>query len=127
MVVANGGYNTKQSFGIYGTEPPVLFWGEQNNTEIQQSILVKQLQKPLEQANGNLTIEGYTIAYDRTGMPKQGIVIGTLENNRRTIAFINVVPDILIKLEKQELVGQKFPVYYDINLDRNVINLKNWN
>jgi len=109
MVIANGGYNTKQSF------------------EIQHSILARQLQKPIEQANGNLTIDGYTITYDRTGIPKQGIVIGTLENNRRTIAFINAVPDILIKLEKQELVGQRFPVYYDINLDRNVINLKNWN
>ncbi len=125
MVIANGGYNTKQSFGIYGTEPPLIQWGEQNNAEIQQSILARRLPKPMEQANGNLTIEGYTITYDRIGIPKQGIVIGTLENNRRTIAFINAVPDILIKLEKQELVGQKFPVYYDINLDRNVINLKN--
>ena len=125
MVIANGGYNTKQSFGIYGTEPPFIQWGEENQVEIQQSILARQLQKPIEQANGNLTIDGYTITYDRTGIPKQGIVIGTLENNRRTIAFINAVPDILIKLEKQELVGQRFPVYYDINLDRNVINLKN--
>ena len=125
MVIANGGYNTKQSFGIYGAEPPLLQWGEQNNAEIQQSILARRLPKPMEQANGNLTIEGYTITYDRIGIPKQGIVIGTLENNRRTIAFINAVPDILIKLEKQELVGQKFPVYYDINLDRNIINFKN--
>jgi len=125
MVIANGGYNTKQSFGIYGTEPPALLWGEQNNAEIQQSILEKRLPEPIEQANGNLTIDGYTITYDRTGVPKQGIVIGTLENNRRTIAFINAVPDILIKLEKQECVGQKFPVYYDISLDRNIINLKN--
>ena len=97
----------------------------ENNAEIQQSILEKQLPKPIEQANGKLTIEGYTITYDRTGVPKQGIVIGTLESNRRTIAFINAEPDILIKLEKQELVGQKFPVYFNINLDRNVINLKN--
>ena len=58
-------------------------------------------------------------------MPKQGIVIGTLENNRRIIALINAVPDILIKLEKQEFVGQRFPDYYDINLDRNLINFKN--
>ncbi len=127
MVIANGGYNTKQSFGIYGTDPPLIQWGEQNNAKIQQSILEKQLPKPIEQANGKLTIEGYTITYDRTGVPKQGIVIGTLESNRRTIAFINAEPDILIKLEKQELVGQKFPVHFDINLDRNVINLKNWN
>jgi acetyl-CoA C-acetyltransferase len=125
MVIANGGYNTKQSFGIYGTETPLIQWGELNQAEIQQSILEKQLPKPIEQANGELTIEGYTIIYDRTGVPKQGIVIGTLESNHRTIAFINAEPDILIKLERQELVGQKFPVHFNINLDRNVINLKN--
>ena len=125
MVIANGGYNTKQSFGIYGTEPPFIKWGEKSHVEINQSILANKLPKPIEQANGDLTIEGYTISYDRTGVPKQGIVIGFLESNRRTIAFINAEPDILIELEKQELVGKKFPVHFDINLDRNFISINN--
>jgi len=48
MVIANGRYNTKQSFGIYGTEPPLIQWGEQNNAEMQQSILAKQLPAPID-------------------------------------------------------------------------------
>ncbi|GAG54065.1 unnamed protein product, partial [marine sediment metagenome] len=51
MVVANGGYNTKQSFGIYGTEPPVIPWDERDDSEIQQSIFSKSLPDPIEDAN----------------------------------------------------------------------------
>lgn len=121
MVVANGGYNTKQSFGIYGTEPPVKSWLERDDTKIQESILGKSLPEPVEEANGQLTIEAYTIHYDRIGNPKRGIVIGRLKNGRRTLANINVSSELLRKLEQQELVGLTFPVHFDSSIDRNLL------
>ena len=121
MVVANGGYNTKQSFGIYGTEPPVKSWDKRDDIGIQQSILANSLPEPVEEANGQLTVEAYTIIHDRTGKPKQGIAIGRLENGRRTLANIIAKSELLLKLEQQELVGQEFPVRFDSNIGLNLI------
>lgn len=123
MVVANGGYNTKQSFGIYGTEGPVKLWDEHDDTKIQQSILAQILPEPVYEVNGQLTIEGYTIAHNRKGKPNQGIVIGRLEDGRRTIAHIEANSEILLNLEQQELVGLTFPVRFDSTIGRNLIIL----
>ncbi len=124
MVVANGGYNTKQSFGIYGTQPPVIPWDERNDLEIQQSIFSKSVPEPIEVANSQITIEAYTIYYDRNGMPKRVIVCGHLENGRRTLAIIEEAPELLENLENQELVGKVFPVHHDSNEDFNFISIK---
>ncbi|MFX1296112.1 MAG: hypothetical protein ACFFD2_14840 [Promethearchaeota archaeon] len=121
MVVANGGYNTKQSFGIYGTEAPIKLWDERDDKKIQQSILAQILPEPVKEVNGQLTIEAYTIAYDRKGIPKQGIVIGRLENGRRTIANIEAKTELLLNLEQQELVGLTFPVRFNSNIGLNSI------
>lgn len=127
MVVANGGYNTKQSFGIYGNEPPVISWDNRDDTAIQEKILAESLPEPIEKANGQLTIEAYTFYYDRSGKLTRGIVVGKLIDERRTIAFIQARPNILSKLEQQELVGKKFKVQYDSKIDRNLIILPNYN
>ena len=125
MVVANGGYNTKQSFGIYGTQPPVIPWDERNDAEIQQSIFSKSLPDPIEEADNQITIEAYTIYYDRKGLPKRVIVCGHLENGRRTLALIEGKTELLEKLEKQELVGKVFPVHHDSGEGLNFISIKN--
>jgi acetyl-CoA C-acetyltransferase len=123
MVVANGGYNTKQSFGIYSTEPPKIPWNKRDDSEIQESILKKTLSEAIEQANGQLTIEAYTIPYNRDGKPKKGIFIGHLSNGRRTLAIIGAQPELLLKLERKEYVGLTFPVQYDEKNGFNFINL----
>ena len=127
MVVANGGYNTRQSFGIYGTDPPGKLWGERDDAKVQQSILAQILPEPVEEANGQLTIEAYTFVYDRKGNPRRGIVIGHLENGRRTLANLEAETEVLLNLEQQELVGQTFPVHFDSNLSCNVISITDHN
>ncbi|GAG77354.1 unnamed protein product, partial [marine sediment metagenome] len=52
MVIANGGFNTKQSIGIYGTKPPIIPWGVRDDSKTQESILKKILPEPVEKANG---------------------------------------------------------------------------
>lgn len=123
MVVANGGYNSKQSFGIYGTDPPFISWKERDDYEIQQSILAKSLQEPIEKSNGQLTIEAYTIQYKRDGQPNQLIALGHLENGRRTLAIIKAKPKLLQKFEQQELVGKIFPVHFDSTSGFNIISI----
>lgn len=121
MIIANGGYNTKQSIGIYGSEPPTIEWGVIDESGVQQSILEGKLPDPVEMAKGKLAIDGYTIIYDRFGHPERGIVIGTLENGRRTLALIKSGPKNLKHLEKQELVGKTVIIMYDPSDNRNFV------
>jgi acetyl-CoA C-acetyltransferase len=123
MVIANGGYNTKQSFGIYGTSPTTNPIDKLEEKKEQESILEEKLHKPIVKANGNLTIEGYTITFDRSGNPDRAIAIGYLENGRRTLGFIQIKPDLIKKLEKQELVGQILPIHHNSRVNLNLINL----
>ncbi len=113
MVLANGGYNTAQSFGIYGKQPPAKPWDDIEYEKIQKSIVENSQTYTLEKANGNLTIEAYTIIYDRKGLPEFGVVIGQLESGERTFALILTDSDTFLKLEQQELVGKTYLVEYD--------------
>jgi len=120
MVIANGGFNTKQSIGIYGTTPPVIPWGIRDDSKIQESILKKVLPEPVEKANGKLVVDGYSIIYDRSGKPKKGVIIGTLEKGSRSIAIVNK-PELLLALESQEIVGKTCIVQYDSKIEKNTI------
>ncbi len=123
MVIANGGYNTKQSFGIYGKNPPLILWDQLDDTEIQSAILSKSLAPPLKEANGVLEIESYTFVHDRQGNPVKGIVIGKIESNRRALAQISADRIVLNGLLKHDLIGKKFPVKHDPSLQKNIITL----
>ncbi|MFW9826305.1 MAG: hypothetical protein ACFFEY_01650 [Candidatus Thorarchaeota archaeon] len=121
MVLANGGYNTVQSFGIYGKQPPAKLWDEFHYEEIQKIINTKSLPKPVEKASGNLKVEAYTIIFDRNGLPEYAVVIGKLNNHQRAFAFIMTDSETFSRLEKQELVGKTFLVKYDSELKCNKI------
>jgi acetyl-CoA C-acetyltransferase len=118
MVLANGGYNTSESVGIYGNRPPVIDWEDNEYHDIQQKINSKALPEPFEEANGDLTIEAYTIIYDRRGSPEYGVVMGRLENGKRTLANISS-SKTLLKLEKEELVGKTFSVKHNNKTKQN--------
>ena len=123
MVIANGGYNSKQSFGIYSSKPPKLSWEEIDVTESQNKILEEKLPEPIIEASGKITIDAYTILYERSGNPNRGIALGTLENGRRTYTFIINTPEILKKLEREDIVGKTYTIYYDEDIERNVVKL----
>ena len=123
MVIANGGYNTKQSIGIYGKFGPKISWDDVKTIEleVQKKIYSTKLRKPIERANGEITIRGYTITFDRSGNPKKGIILGEFKNGTRTLAFMNFSIKRLLKLENEELVGRKAKVAYDEEIDRNIV------
>ena len=123
MVLANGGYNSGESVGIYGSKPPLIPWSIRDDSIIQQSIIDKKLPLPIERANGSLTIDAYTIMYDRLGKIKRVIAIGTLENGLRTIAVTENYIAELPMLEKQDLVGRIFMVKYNSTVNRNILNI----
>jgi acetyl-CoA C-acetyltransferase len=121
MVVANGGYNTKESVGIYGSNPPKIPWEDMDFKNIQKSILNNSKPQLVEKANGKLTIDGYTIYYNRLDKPEWGLIIGTLENQNRCLAIIKGESDLIPVLESQEIVGRVCSVIYDSIIDRNIV------
>ena len=120
MVIANGGYNTKQSIGIYGSKPSKKDWGVRDDSKIQESILAQTLPEPIEQANGTLTIEGYSIIYDRTGQPKRGVLVGTHVNGHRAVAIVTD-SNLIVMLESRDVVGRTCLSRYNPEIDRNVV------
>ncbi|MFW9882046.1 MAG: hypothetical protein ACFFG0_53965 [Candidatus Thorarchaeota archaeon] len=123
MILANGGYNTSESIGIYGNNPPFKPWKNIDHIKIQEKINAQALSEPIEQANGKFTIEAYTIIYNRNNLPEWGVAMGHLETGERTLAFIIADSETLMKLEQQELVGQIFRVTYDPELKSNKLIL----
>ncbi len=125
MVIANGGYNTKQSFGIYGNRPMYIPWNEEEEKKIQREIFKTSLTLPVEKANGQFKVEGYTLIFNRQGESIKGIAIGHLKNGNRTLAYIHAPKEKLKEIEKKELVGTIFPVRFNEGLNRNIIKILN--
>jgi acetyl-CoA C-acetyltransferase len=123
MIIANGGYNTKKSIGIYGTNPSEISWNKRDDFKLQDEILSRKLKEPVKKADGLLTIEAYTIPYDREGNPKNVIVLGTLDSGERTLAYIISGTDKFKEIKNEELVGKTFRVSYIPENDINLISL----
>jgi len=123
MVTANGGYNSAHSIGIYGKSPPVINWGQIDKNKIQDMIEAESLGEPMEKPEGLMTIDGYTIMYNRKGEHERVLLIGLLENGRRTIAVIEIEQEKIKELEQKDLVGLKCKVSFDLKSGRNFADI----
>ncbi|MCP4133247.1 MAG: acetyl-CoA acetyltransferase [bacterium] len=123
LVLANGWFNTKESMGIYGGEPPARPWGERSDLPVQQEIDAHALPALTVEAEGSLTIEAYTMTYNRSGVPEKGIVIGRLKDGNRALAFIRASSNELKLLEETELVGETKKIRFLRDKGYNVMEL----
>ncbi len=123
MVLANGGYNTSQSFGIYGKDRPAKSWLENNHAKVQEAIEAEALPEAIVEANGNMTIEAYTFIYDRQGSIQRGLAIGHMEDGRRALAQIDPKSIHVEDVEQQDLVGKTYKIEYDNKAKLNKIIL----
>ena len=85
LVTANGNYITKQSAGIYSTEPNKTPFAPKDPSIYQAEINSQKGPSVTEFANGKASIETYTIMHDRKG-PSFGILFGRLSDGSRFIA-----------------------------------------
>ncbi len=124
MVVAIGGMNTKPSFGIYGTSEPARPWGERDDRAIQREIYSEMLPEPAAQAEGELEVEAYAINYGRDCRPDWGIVMGKLDDGRRTLAFIDGDAESLEALKEEALIKSTAPVCFNADTGRNLVTFR---
>lgn len=106
LVNALGWYVTKHAVGVYGTEPgpdPLLTGARSPQAEVDAIPHPELASRP----EGEATIETYTVAHDRSGLPERGIVIGRLADQRRFLAVIDGDRAVLEELESREGVGRR--------------------
>jgi acetyl-CoA C-acetyltransferase len=104
LVTANGNYVTKQSAGIYSTEPPSKAFAPKDPAIYQAAINDDKGVESVELASGRATIETYTVMNDRSG-PSFGIVFGRLDDGRRFIANPPAEEKLLTDMQAKDYLG----------------------
>jgi len=109
LVLANGGWMTKEAVGIYSTQKPTRFApAESYATPTEQVTLCG------EDCEG--TLETFTVTHGKEG-PNKGIAFVRLEDGRRALAVAS--PAALATLrEDASPVGRKVAVSVDTEKER---------
>jgi acetyl-CoA C-acetyltransferase len=101
MVTANGGFLSKHAFGIYSTEPPSEDFQHEN---LQAQVDALPLREALENFDGPVTIEAYTVRF-LDGVPATGFASCLTEDGARTWAKIEE-PELLEMMSREEFCGR---------------------
>ncbi len=84
LITANGGYLTKHSFGVYGTEPPAEFRWE----DTQPAVDREPTRDGLVEWEGVGTVEAWTTPFDRDGQPERVFLAVRTPDGSRALAQI---------------------------------------
>ena len=84
LITANGGYLTKHSFGVYGTEPPAAFRWE----DMQPAVDREPTRDGLVEWEGVGTVEAWTTPFDRDGRPERAFLAVRTPDGSRALAHI---------------------------------------
>ena len=106
LVTANGLYLTKHSIGIYSSEAPLEKWRAFDNETLQNDIDQGPRTRLDPQYEGSVSIETYTVAFDREG-PKEGYIIAINSEGSRVIANTGPDEETLGQLLVDDLVGRQ--------------------
>ena len=83
LISANGGYLTKHSFGVYGTEPnPSGFCWQ----DVQSEVDSHATRPTMVQWQGTGTVESWTTPFDRDNHPQQVFLAVSTADGARTLA-----------------------------------------
>jgi len=122
LITALGWLNTKWSVGIYGKEKGKMPWNDRDDSPIQKNIDATALPEAVKIAEGLLTVDSYTIVYDRYGSPHHMTLLGQLENGRRAFAFM-FGSENLKKHEEICPIGKRGRVRHDQKLGFNLFDM----
>lgn len=85
LITANGGYLTKHSFGVYGTQPPQhgFRW-----EDVQSTVDAEPVRKLAVEWSGTGTVESWTTPFNREGLPEKAFLAIRTPDDARTLARI---------------------------------------
>ena len=86
LITANGGYLTKHSFGVYSATPPTdgFRW-----EDVQAAVDREPTRTALVEWEGTGTVESWTTAFDREGLPEKAFLAVRTPDGSRTWALIS--------------------------------------
>jgi acetyl-CoA C-acetyltransferase len=105
LCTANGWFLTKQSVGVYSTQPFEGEWAREDPAVIQRHIDALPHPEIVDAPEGPATIETYTVVHTRKAY-RMGIVIGRDAKGRRFVANMPADEATLADLERVEGVGR---------------------
>ncbi len=122
LVTGLGWYVTKHSVGVYGTEPPTGGMADVERSDLPEGTAVEEAAGfgwanpqaavgalpqcvPDADAEGEVTVETYSVAYGRTGSPERAVVACRTPEGRRAWANVDD-PDQLAVLVTEEGCGR---------------------
>ena len=109
LITANGGYLTKHSFGVYGTEPPS---SEFRWEDTQSAVDGEPTRAAAVEWEGVGTVEAWTTPFDRDGQPEKAFLAVRTPDERRTLALITD-PAAAAATVRDDIGGAKVTVHAD--------------
>lgn len=109
FITANGGYLTKHSFGIYGTEPPAH---EFRWEDVQPTVDREPTRNAVPEWSGVGTIEAWTTPFDRSGTPEKAFLAVRTPDDSRALAVINDPAEAAATV-RDDIAGAKVQVNAD--------------
>ncbi|MGV0850255.1 acetyl-CoA acetyltransferase [Mycolicibacterium phlei] len=109
LISANGGYLTKHSFGVYGTEPPT---GEFRWQDVQSEVDREPTRTALVEWSGVGTVETWTTPYNRDGVPEKTFLAVRTSDGARALAVVTD-PSHAAATVTEDIAGAKVQVHPD--------------
>jgi acetyl-CoA C-acetyltransferase len=112
LITANGGYLTKHSFGVYGTEPPP---SEFRWEDVQSTVDREPTRSTAVEWAGVGTVESWTTPFNRDGQPEKAFLAVRTPDDRRTLALIAdpAAAAATVGEDGEDLAGAKVAVRAD--------------
>ncbi|CNL23181.1 acetyl-CoA acetyltransferase [Mycobacterium tuberculosis] len=108
LITANGGYLTKHSFGVYGTEPPSEFRWE----DMQPAVDREPTGDGLVEWEGIGTVEAWTTPVNRDGQPEKAFLAVRTPDGSRSLAVITDPASVQATV-REDIAGVKVAVAPD--------------
>jgi len=109
LITANGGYLTKHSFGVYGTEPPTTEFRWQ---DMQPVVDQEPTRRAVVEWEGVGTVESWTTPFSREGQPEKVFLAVRTPDESRTLAVI-ADPASAAATVREDIAGAKVAVNAD--------------
>ena len=109
LVTANGGYLTKHSFGVYGTEPPT---GEFRWEDVQSAVDAEPTVVAEDHWEGTGTVESWTTPVSREGAAEKVFLAVRTPDDTRALAVVTDASEAETSV-REDIAGAKVRVNAD--------------